>query len=119
MSTLHAIELDHHGMTVDSEGAADYCLACHDGKTAKRIPICTTTCTINAHKFLIKYPPPGRGKDFAPLGSILTAGIKLENGMVTCISCHDLKNPLKYHFAIEAKPYAQKLCYVCHIEIDN
>lgn len=104
--------LEHHGMTADSEGSADYCLACHDGKTAKR------ASTINSHKFLIKYPPAGKEKNYATQQAALAAGVRLENGMVTCISCHDLRNPLKYHYAIDTTPFAKKLCYACHIKID-
>lgn len=117
-ASLHAGLLEHHGAQVDSEGSAAFCLSCHDGSSAKKVRICTTNCTINSHKFLVKYPPPGREKVFAPLHEVLAAGIKLEDGMVTCISCHDLLNPLKYHFAIDRERFAQKLCYVCHIEIN-
>lgn len=110
--------VEHHDNAVDNDGTADDCLFCHDGKTAKSAPVCTTPmCDVNAHKFLIKYPPPGRTKDFAPLETVQAAGIKLENGLITCITCHDLRNPLKYHFAIDGQPYAKKLCYVCHVDI--
>lgn len=104
-------------MQADSEGSADHCLSCHDGSGGKKVRVCTTNCTINSHKFLVKYPPPGREKEFAPLHEVQTAGIKLENGMVTCISCHDLKNQQKYHFAIDTGSFAQKVCYACHTDI--
>lgn len=118
LASINAELLDHHGKTVDSEGNAAYCLSCHDGKTAVKIPECTTTCTVNVHKVLIAYPPPGKEKDFATQQAVLAAGVKLENGMVTCISCHDLKNQERFHFAIDATPFARKLCYACHIKIN-
>jgi hypothetical protein len=118
VSALHAEQLDHHGMQADSEGTAAYCLTCHDGLAAKKVVVCTTTCTVSAHKFLAKYPPPGREKDFATQQAVQAAGIRLENGMVTCISCHDLKNLERFHFAIDSTPFARKLCYTCHVRID-
>lgn len=109
--------LDHHGTTAESEGTTAYCLTCHDGTSAKKVAVCTAQCTIKAHKSLFKYPPPGRDKDFAPLQAVLAAGVKFEDGLVTCISCHDLRNQEKYQFAIDSTPFAQKLCYACHVEI--
>ncbi|RJQ20034.1 MAG: hypothetical protein C4560_05540 [Nitrospiraceae bacterium] len=114
---LYADQLEHHGMTVDSEGSAAYCLTCHDGSAAPKISVCSTTCAVAVHKTLINYPPAGRKKEFAPLEAVLRAGLKLENGMITCITCHDLKNMNKYHFAIDTTRFARKLCYVCHVEI--
>lgn len=87
------------------------------GRPQKKVVVCTTRCTVKAHKSLFTYPPSGREKEFAPLQAVLEAGVKLENGMVTCISCHDLKNQEKYQFAIDTTPFAQKLCYACHREI--
>lgn len=116
-ASLHAELLDHHGTQADSEGTAAYCLSCHDGSAAKKVRVCTTNCTIKSHKFLVKYPPAGREKEFATQEAVLAAGIKLEDGMVTCISCHNLGNPLKYHFAVDNEKFAQKLCYACHLDI--
>jgi len=116
-TTLHAELIDHHNTQADSEGSADYCLTCHNASGGGQIRMCSTICTITAHKFLVQYPPPGREKEFATTSSVLAAGIKLENGMITCISCHDLHNPSKYHFAIDKQGFAQKLCLSCHIDI--
>jgi hypothetical protein len=114
-----AIEVDHHGSPGDTDGTAAYCLSCHDGSGGKKIMVCSTACLHpNTHKMLIPYPPPAK-KGFATLEAVLAAGLKLEEGMITCITCHDLTNPLRHHFAVDATPYAQKLCYVCHLEIDD
>jgi hypothetical protein len=114
-----AVEVDHHGSPADTEGKAAYCLSCHDGSGGKKIVVCSTVCLHpNTHKMLIPYPPPAK-KGYATLEAVLAAGLKLEEGMITCITCHDLTNPLRHHFAVDATPYAQKLCYVCHLEIDD
>jgi hypothetical protein len=114
-----AVEVEHHGVTADTEGTAAYCLTCHDGSAGKKIVVCSTPClNPNTHKMLIPYPPPGK-RGYATLEAVLAAGLNLEEGMITCITCHDLTNPLRHHFAVDATPYAQKLCYLCHLEIDD
>jgi len=114
---LSADELDHHGRTVNSEGSAADCLSCHDG--SNQLQRKGLISPRRSHKVLIKYPPPGRGNAFKPLQEVLAAGMKFENGMVTCISCHDLNNRNKNHLTFETNTsgYAQKLCYVCHLDI--
>jgi hypothetical protein len=118
LALLSADELDHHGKTVNGEGSAADCLTCHDGSNEpQRRGLITPR---RSHRVLIKYPPPGRGLAFKPLQEVLAAGMKLENDMVTCISCHDLNNPEKNHLAFETNTtgFAQKLCYVCHLDIN-
>ncbi len=117
---LNADELSHHGKTVNSEGSAADCLTCHDG--SNQFQRKGMISPARSHKFLIKYPPPvsSRGITFKPLREVLSAGMKLENGMVTCISCHDLSNQEKNHLAFETNTtgFAQKLCYMCHLDIN-
>lgn len=117
LALLSADELDHHGRTVNGEGSAADCLTCHDGSNQPRRK--GLISPPRSHKVLIKYPPPGRGNAFKPLQEVLAAGMKFENGMVTCISCHDLNNRNKNQLAFETNlsGYAQKLCYVCHLDI--
>lgn len=102
-------EITHHGESVDYTGKAEYCLKCHE------------TMVVKSHKILIKYPPPARGHEvtFRPLQEVQALGMKFEDGMITCISCHDLANQTQYHFALESRTggHAQQLCYVCHLEI--
>lgn len=99
----------HHGEMIDSQGKTDYCLQCHLYNVAR------------SHKILIEYPPPYRGSEvtFRPLQEVLAMGMKFEDNMITCISCHDLTNLDRYHLALETRTggHAQKLCYVCHMEI--
>lgn len=118
IALLYAAEVTHHGMTVESEGNVADCLKCHDGSRELQ-PVKGKISATRSHKVLVSYPPPGRANAFRPLAVVLKAGIKFENGMVTCISCHNLYNINKNHFAIETNTsgYAQKLCYVCHLDI--
>lgn len=118
ITTLHAELLDHHGRQADNEGSTAYCMTCHDGSSARKVIVCTTTCTINVHKSMIAYPPPGRVRDFAQQQDVLAAGVKLEDGKIGCISCHDLRNTQKFQFAVDTTPFAKKLCHACHIRID-
>lgn len=105
-------QLEHHGSLIDGDGTAGYCLSCHDGKTSKVVAYASS------HKFLIAYPPKfGEGR-FAPLQAVTAAGIKFENGLITCISCHDTGKPSRYHLAIDTPPRVHKLCRVCHVNID-
>ena len=103
-------EVSHHGEIVDPDGKAQDCLECHEDMIIK------------SHKILIKYPPPYRGPavTFRPLEEVKALGMKFEDDMITCISCHDLTNDNKNQLALEPRTngYAQKLCYVCHLEID-
>ena len=105
-----ATDVPHHGEIVDTEGKAEDCLQCHENKN------------IRSHKILIQYPPPYRGPEvtFRPLQDVLALGMKFEDGMITCITCHDLTNETRFHLAHEPQStgHAQKLCYVCHMEID-
>lgn len=115
LALLYAADLNHHGRTVNSEGDTAYCMSCHAGPQGgpqKIIPY-------RSHKVMVVYPPPGRGQAFRPLQEVLAHGIRFEKGMVTCISCHDLHNEERNHLAIETNTggFAQKLCYVCHLDI--
>lgn len=118
LALLYAADLYHHGKTVNSAGSAANCLSCHDASTA---PQGSPRKIINykSHRVMINYPPPGRDQAFRPLKEVLAQGIRFEKGMVTCISCHDLHKQERNHLAIETNTsgYAQKLCYVCHLDI--
>ncbi|OGR00381.1 MAG: hypothetical protein A2505_08655 [Deltaproteobacteria bacterium RIFOXYD12_FULL_55_16] len=118
IALLYAAEVYHNGVMVEEEGTTVDCLKCHDGSKELR-PGKGKIAPVRSHKVLVKYPPPGRGKAFKPLAEVLKAGIRFENGMITCISCHNLNNPNKNHFAVETNNsgYAQKLCYACHLDI--
>lgn len=113
---LFAADILHHGTMVNGAGSTADCLICHDG--TRDVPGRKGKITpVRSHKVLVPYPPPGRARAFYPLQTVLAAGIRLENGRITCISCHDLNNGKRNQLAIDTTEYAQKLCYVCHLDI--
>ena len=112
-STPKAEEILHYGVSVDSEGNAYGCVACHDGLLATPIKLSTKTgnylCT---HPVNRDYPPATKADDYLPVEELTKAGIKLLKGQVSCISCHNLKNPEKPHLAVPLDK--SNLCFNCH-----
>jgi hypothetical protein len=105
--------IEHHGTTVDAEGAPSDCISCHDGSVASSISSCTVECGFSgSHSILKAYPPARNRKNYASRAEVESQGIRLPGGMVTCISCHDLKNPARLHLAVETV----RLCGICHRE---
>jgi len=112
-SSPGAEEIEHHGVRADSEGSAYECLSCHDGVLAAQIHMSTKTgnylCT---HPVNRDYPPPRKQADYLPLEEVTAAGIKLLQGQISCISCHNLKNPEKLHLVVPLDN--SNLCFNCH-----
>ena len=108
-----AEEIEHHGVRADSEGTAYECLSCHDGVIAAQIHMSTKTgnylCT---HPVNRDYPPPRKHTEYLPLEEVTAAGIRLLQGQITCISCHNLKNPEKPHLVVPLDN--SNLCFNCH-----
>lgn len=108
-----AEEIEHHGVMADSESSAYECLSCHDGQIAKQIhttdKLGRYLCT---HPINRDYPPADKRTEYLPLETVTAAGIKLLQGQITCISCHNLKNPEKPHLV---EPLDKSdLCFNCH-----
>jgi len=115
LKNIHAEQVDHHGMKVDSEASLQICVSCHDGSVSNAVPFCSAKCAFNTpHAVLKDYPPQTESRKYAPTAVILAKGIKLVNGQITCISCHNLKNPAKNHLVIENQK--SSLCLICHIK---
>ncbi len=110
---VSAAQVEHHGFTIESEGSARDCLSCHDGALAKSVSYCTVQCDFSgAHSILRPYPPKSNSEHYASIKSVKAKGVKIRNKKITCISCHDLKNPKKYHLVVADQP---RLCIVCHV----
>ena len=104
----------HHGHRIPTEMRADGCLACHDGSSAKVIVYCTVLCDFStAHSMFKPYPPLQHYNEFAPTATVRAQGIRLENGRVTCISCHDMQNPAGAHLV--GKTNSENICIICHV----
>ncbi len=108
----HAEQIMHHGITVESEGTAKDCLSCHDESLAGAVTFCTVKCNgLSSHSILKEYPPTKNRDLYASADMVAAQGIKIVSGKMTCISCHKLKNPRKFHLAVEQP----QLCIICHI----
>jgi len=88
------------------------CLQCHSGSVSKAVPVCLGDDCLykNNHSLMRLYPPAGKSGDYATPDAIEQAGCELENGKITCLSCHDLTNPPP-HLIREG----DDLCSICHL----
>ena len=109
-----AEQVEHHGVMVNADGRARDCINCHDGSRAHIVVYCTVQCDFSTAHSLFKHYPPrkDRGK-YASAAAVAAKGIKLLNGKITCISCHDLRNPDKDHLV--GSNSKKNLCLICHI----
>ncbi|MBU0910011.1 MAG: hypothetical protein KKA54_06450 [Proteobacteria bacterium] len=114
---LHAREVVHYKLLVDSEDAQK-CISCHYGQeNDSKNSRCSKNCMIDpgsSHPVAKKYPPRGKEKEYIPLKELRKTGlIKLQDGTITCISCHDVANNIAYHTVVEDR--GTQLCKLCHI----
>jgi hypothetical protein len=108
-----AEKVEHHGNIVEAEGTAENCISCHDGLHARNVVFCTVKCDFSTpHSIMKKYPPIGKKASYASVAEVTAKGIRIVNGMVTCISCHNLKNQARLHLILDEKG---RLCAICHI----
>lgn len=108
--------VSHHSTMVEANGPVQDCISCHDGSAAKHVSFCTVRCDFSGgHSVLKRYPPAGKAAHYAPAAAVRARGVKLENGMVTCISCHDLRNTSRDHLIMDNA--GSRLCLVCHLTI--
>ncbi len=113
-SVVRAEEVQHHGLKADANGTLSYCISCHDGSVAHNVSFCTVQCSAaTSHSVLKHYPPLGKESFFASAATVKAKGIKLPNGKVSCISCHNIRVPAKNHLAIDNR--GGRLCLTCHI----
>jgi hypothetical protein len=107
-------QIGHHGHTVDEEGTSESCLSCHDGSIGKNVMVCTVKCDYrSSHPIEKRYPPSGKETYFASLAEVTAKGVRIVNGKVTCISCHDLKKQVRHHVVQDA---FGRHCMICHIK---
>lgn len=108
-------QVEHHGNTVNADGHASECIMCHDGAIAKAVTDCIgircNISRINSHPVEKPYPTK---ESFVQYGDVLRSGIKLDEGQVSCISCHDLRNQERGHPVIQNR--SDNLCFKCHIK---
>ena len=104
---VFAEKINHQGVMADPDSSARECLSCHDGTVGK--------CNFQGpHSSLPAYPPRGKEHEYASIATLQASGIRLENGRMTCISCHNLRNSGARNL-IKAK-HGNELCGMCHIK---
>lgn len=110
---VSAEQISHHGQMVDDSGDPNDCIVCHDGIIASYARYCTSECSaVTSHSIFKDYPPRLKERYYAPVESLRVKGIRLFNGKVSCVSCHDLRQSAKYHLIMDNKGDA--LCLSCH-----
>lgn len=103
--------IQHHGYVVNAQGNSRECLACHDGSMAKAVSSCLNgRCPVGgSHPVDTPYPPAGHEGEYV---ATVSGSIRLLNGQVTCISCHNLQNPQPDHPSVDLA--TTNLCLNCH-----
>lgn len=105
--SVFAERIGHHDVTADPDSTARECLSCHDGMIGP--------CNFKGpHSQLPAYPPAGKEHEYAPAASLAAAGIRLEDGKLTCITCHDLRNTGARHLIKAGQ--GSGICGMCHIK---
>lgn len=104
----------HSGQIVENSGDPNDCIVCHDGVTAPDARYCTVDCGFaTSHSILKEYPPRSKESSYASVAALQEKGIRLFNGKIACVSCHDLQKTTKYHLIMDNSGSA--LCFSCHI----
>ncbi|WP_136515693.1 hypothetical protein [Geomonas edaphica] len=87
------------------------CIACHSEGSTHPVAICLDDHCLytNDHSLMHRYPPLGKEMEYASAAEVLAAGCILEDGKITCLSCHDLTQPAPH--LIRA---GDQLCGICH-----
>lgn len=114
LAGVSAQQAGHYGGNIPDNGDPVNCIVCHDGLIASPAHFCTVECGFVApHSILKEYPPRLRQDAYAPLETLKDKGIRLFNGKVSCVSCHDLNKNDKNHLIMDNSRSA--LCLSCHL----
>ncbi len=110
----HAVHVQHHSLTVESEAGYGECLACHDGLLAPSASPCLATVCLfrGPHPVARLFPPPDKTEQFATREEAERVGIRFLNGQTDCISCHDLHTTDRYQLRLGTMN--SRLCFACH-----
>ncbi len=114
--------MSSHGAGGRLDDDSAHCLSCHDGVNASEAQNMTTWnrgAGFNGpvsgnHPIGMQYPSrPSRGVEsgFRP-ASLLPREVQLPNGVVGCVSCHNLYGRDKDRLAVPIE--GSQLCFTCH-----
>jgi len=109
----------HFGQLVDNESNSYECLSCHDHNSAKGVGFQlwkhgASANPLGSHPLEITYPEEWSGNTRFALPSVIeNSGLRLLDGKLACITCHDLRLQSHEHLlAVSLK--GSQLCLVCH-----
>lgn len=109
----------HFGQLVDNESSSYDCLSCHDHSSAKGVGFQiwkhgSSTNPLGNHPIEVTYPAEWSGNTrFALPADIEKSGLRLLDGKLACITCHDLRiQNNEYLLAVPLK--GSELCFTCH-----
>jgi len=105
-----AMKVMHFGERVTHVVATE-CLSCHGPDQGAKV-VCSDGVTAS-HPVYLDYPPAGKEKSFHGAEEIEAAGLRLEKGQISCISCHDLQSTNEKYLAVDNR--GSRLCLTCHI----
>lgn len=104
------------------DAASRRCLGCHDGVTAAESPFEASWNgngghfgdATRSHPIGVPYARAGKRRSGVPLraAALLPETIQLPNGLVSCISCHDLYGGTEKLLAVPIE--GSRLCFACH-----
>jgi hypothetical protein len=109
----------HFGQLVNNEAGLQECLSCHDGMSAKGVGFRVLSPSshndpLGSHAVEVAYPSGQSGRaHYAPSSHVQQSGLRLPNGRVTCITCHDLRL-LNREYFLPVPVAGSALCFVCH-----
>ncbi|MBX3396818.1 MAG: cytochrome c3 family protein [Phycisphaerae bacterium] len=112
---------------VELDGASLLCLSCHDGVIASDVYTASHATTFAAqfgtsrlgtallagHPIGVKYPAT-ESTYRAPAAVTADGRIKLPDGRVQCISCHDPHNTGRHEGMLVKSNSGSRLCLACH-----
>lgn len=109
----------HFGELVDNESGSSDCLSCHDGLAVKEVGFQnwshrSSADPLGSHPIEAPYPSEWSGSTkFALIPEIQKSGLRLLEGKVTCITCHDLRLQNRGKF-LPVSMKGSALCLTCH-----
>lgn len=113
-SILTAAAVEHHGVSADSDNSRE-CIGCHDGTIGSNVSFYTSGgSALTEHPVFTPYNAGNRRTRLQPSFLAASRGIRFEDGEVTCISCHDIRNSRENHLIMDNG--GSRLCLACHIK---